>query len=417
MLFLYRLLIYTVLIISPLIIFFRIIKGKEDSKRYLEKFSIKNYKRPGGNLIWFHGSSVGEVLSIIPVIKKLEKSKKINKILITSSTLSSSKIISKLYLKKTIHQFYPIDNDYITHKFLNHWKPNLVIFLESEIWPVMINNIKKRNIPLLLINARITQKTFKNWKKILPSAKNIFSKFDKCLVQNDETFNYLKILGAKNISKIGNLKFIENKEEFIKNNKKFKKLEFLNFRKIWCASSTHEGEEEICIEAHKVLRNKYKKLLTIIIPRHVDRIQNIIDICKRENLSYFLHSKSQKVSEETDIYLVDTYGETKSFYLKTNITFMGGSIAKFKKGGQNPLEAIRLNNKILYGPNVQNFKEIYKFLNNNNLAFKFNNKNQLIDMLNLFLNKKTKKINNLYKLNRMGSNILKKTLIEIKAYI
>ncbi len=144
MLFLYRLLVYVILAISPLIIFFRLIKGKEDSKRYLEKFSVKNRKRPKGNLIWFHGSSVGEVLSIIPVIKELEKSKKINRILITSSTLSSSKIISKLYLKKTIHQFYPIDNDYITNKFLDHWKPNLVVFLESEIWPIMIKNIKKK---------------------------------------------------------------------------------------------------------------------------------------------------------------------------------------------------------------------------------------------------------------------------------
>ncbi len=267
------------------------------------------------------------------------------------------------------------------------------------------------------MNARITQKTFNNWKKILPNAKNIFSKFDRCLVQNDETTNYLKILGAKNISKIGNLKFIENKEELIKNNKKFQKLKFLNYRKIWCASSTHEGEEEICIETHKMLRNKHKGLLTIIIPRHVDRIQKIIDIAKKQNLSFFLHSQSQKVTKETDIYLVDTYGETKSFYFKTDITFMGGSIAKYKKGGQNPLEAIRFSNKILYGPNVQNFKEIYKFLNNNNLAFKFNSKNQLTNMLNLFLNKKTKKLKNLYKVNQMGSKILKNTLREIKAYI
>ena len=255
MFFLYRLLTYLVLIVSPLIIFYRLIIGKEDSKRYLEKFSLNSYDRPKGNLIWFHGSSVGEVLSIIPIIKELEKHKKIKKILITSSTLSSSKVVSKLNLKKTIHQFYPIDNYYITSKFLSHWQPNLVVFLESEIWPVMIENIKKNNIPLLLVNGRITRKSFNNWKKLLPNTKKIFEQFDKCFVQNDETFKYLKILGAKNISKIGNLKFIEDKEG-LKNTRRLRKLEFLKQRKIWCASSTHEGEEKICMDAHKILKKK-----------------------------------------------------------------------------------------------------------------------------------------------------------------
>ena len=417
MLFLYKLFIYLILLISPLIVFFRLIKKKEDKKRYLEKFALKKHRRPKGNIIWFHGSSVGEVLSVIPIIKKLENSKKIDKILITSSTLSSSKIISKLYLKKTIHQFFPIDNEFITDKFLDHWKPCLVVFLESEIWPVMIKNIKQRNIPLILMNARVTKKTFKNWKKILPTAKNIFSKFDKCLVQNDETFKYLKILGAKNISKIGNLKFIDNKEKLKIRGKIVNRYKFLNNRKIWCASSTHEGEEKICIEAHKTLKNKHRGLLTIIIPRHIDRIQNIVDIAKKENLSFFLHSKSKKIDKETDIYLVDTYGETKNFYVKTNITFMGGSIAKYKKGGQNPLEAIRLNNKVLYGPNIQNFREIYNFLTKKNLAFKFNNKKQLINMLNLFLKEKNKKLKSLKKVDQMGSKILRKTLEEIKSFI
>lgn len=416
MFFLYRLLTYLVLIVSPLIIFYRLIIGKEDSKRYLEKFSLNSYERPKGNLIWFHGSSVGEVLSVIPIIKELEKHKKIKKILITSSTLSSSKVVSKLNLKKTIHQFYPIDNYYITSKFLNHWQPNLVVFLESEIWPVMIENIKKNNIPLLLVNGRITRKSFNNWKKLLPNTKRIFEQFDKCFVQNDETFKYLKILGAKNISKIGNLKFIEDKEE-LKNTRRLRKFEFLKQRKIWCASSTHEGEEKICMDAHKILKKKHKGLLTIIIPRHVERISNIIDMAKKENLNFLLHSKSSRINKETDIYLVDTYGETKNFYKKTDLTFMGGSIARYKKGGQNPLEAIRFNNKILYGPNIQNFKEIYYFLNKNNLAFRFNNKNQLISMLNLFLNKKTYNLKNFHKVNQLGSNILKKTLKEIIVYI
>ena len=193
----------------------------------------------------------------------------------------------------------------------------------------MIENIKKNNIPLLLMNGRITRKSFNNWKKLLPNTKKIFEQFDKCFVQNDETFKYLKILGAKNISKIGNLKFIEDKEE-LKNTRRLKKLEFLKQRKIWCASSTHEGEEKICMDAHKILKKKHKGLLTIIIPRHVERISNIIDLSKKENLNFLLHSKSSIIKKETDIYLVDTYGELKLLQ-ETDLTFMGGSLLNTKK--------------------------------------------------------------------------------------
>ncbi len=160
MLLIYNLLIYIVIILSPFIILFRLIKGKEDLYRFKEKFCFFTKKRGKGNLIWFHGSSVGEILSIIPLIEKLEKKKSIDKILVTSSTLSSSKVLSKFKLKKTIHQFFPIDSNTLTIKFLNYWNPSIAIFIESEIWPNMIVNIKKKSLPLILLNARITKKTY-----------------------------------------------------------------------------------------------------------------------------------------------------------------------------------------------------------------------------------------------------------------
>ena len=207
MLFIYRLIINLIFLATPIIIIYRIFEKKEDPKRFFEKIGKFNKKNQNDNLIWFHGSSVGEILSIIPLIEKLSKRKNIKKILITTNTLSSAKIIKKLKLKKTFHQFFPLDTEFLVEKFLNHWKPKAVFFIESEIWPNMILKIKKKNIPLVLLNARITKKSFKKWRKILSFSKKIFNEFDLCLAQNDKTCDYLKILGAKNIRKIGNLKF------------------------------------------------------------------------------------------------------------------------------------------------------------------------------------------------------------------
>ena len=202
MLFFYRLAINFLFLISPIIIIYRIFKKKEDPKRFAEKIGKFSKKNKSNNLIWFHGSSVGEILSIIPLIEKLEKRKNIKKILITSNTLSSAKIIKNLKLKKTFHQFFPLDTKFLVEKFLNHWKPKAVFFIESEIWPNMVLKIKKKNIPLILLNARITKKSFQKWNSINSFSKKIFNKFDLCLSQNNISSNYLKILGAKNIKKI-----------------------------------------------------------------------------------------------------------------------------------------------------------------------------------------------------------------------
>ena len=247
----YNFLVYIVLIISPLIIIYRIFKKKENPKRFLEKFSLQKEKRKVGKLIWFHCSSVGELLSIIPLIQELKKTKNLKQILVTTSTLSSSKIFEKFKFKKTLHQFYPLDNIYIINNFLNYWKPSSVIFVESEIWPVMISELKKRKIKLVLINARMSEKSFRRWSSIKYFGKNILEKFDYIFPQNKETFLYFKKLGLKKIKLLGNLKFIDTHNDKFKNiNKKY----FRN-KTILCTASTHYNEEEIFANLHI----KYKK--------------------------------------------------------------------------------------------------------------------------------------------------------------
>ena len=410
---LYRILINIILLISPIIILLRLFRGKEDFKRFREKLGFFSKKKIGEKLIWFHGASVGELLSIIPLIEILEKDKNINQILITSSTISSARVFDKFKFKKTIHQFFPIDANIISKKFLNYWKPVSAIFIDSEIWPNTIINLDKRKIPIILLNARITKKSFKRWCIIKDFAQRVFQYLSFTYPCNQETLNYLKFFGVNNIKLIGNLKFSQKK---IRNDKIPLQLKnFFNRKTHWCASSTHRGEEEFCIDAHCSLKKKYKNLVSIIIPRHVDRRNEIIDIAKSKNLKFFCHSSGEMIPSDTEIYIVDTYGETETFYNLSNIVFMGGSI--IKHGGQNPLEAARYGCKIIHGPNIENFKDIYKLLDKNNIAKKIRLKKNLISEIKKFL--KIKKTSNLIvrKIEDIGIKILKSTSEEIKKII
>ena len=413
MLFLYRVIINLILLVSPLIIFYRLLRKKEDLKRFKEKFCYFSKKKLKGRLLWFHGASVGEILSVIPIIKQLEKDKRIKQILMTSNTLSSSKIISNLGLKKTTHQFLPIDTNYHTKQFLRYWRPSIAIFIDSEIWPNLITNIKKDKIPLILLNARLTKGSFKKWKLFNSFAKSLFKKFDLCLPASLESKKYLKILGSKKIKYVGNLKFSESENEkvFLKNHLK----KFFKKKRIWCASSTHDSEEKLCGIVHKSLKNRYKNILTIIIPRHVNRVKDIILEMKKLNLKVHLHNSKNTIQNNTDIYLVNTYGETKSFFKICKIVFLGGSI--IEHGGQNPLEAARYGCKILHGPNISNFKEIYYLLNRYKVSKRIINQVQMIKNIDIF-HKSNSNSNSLeLKIKKLGDKILRMTLKEINFFI
>mgnify|MGYP001238665371 CR=1 FL=1 len=413
MLFIYRIIINLITLISPIIILLRLLKKKEDPKRFKEKFCSFSKKKIKGKLIWFHGASVGEILSVIPLIEKLEKKGEIKQILITSNTLSSSKIISNLKLTKVIHQFFPIDTNYHTQKFLKYWKPSIAIFIDSEIWPNMIYNIKKNNISLTLINARITNKSFRKWKIFSKTAKNIFQKFDLCLSSSLKSKRYLKILGVKKIKYIGNLKFTQTEKDINELNKSLRK--FFLTKNIWCASSTHEKEEKICLEVHKKLKLKYKNLLTIIIPRHIHRTKEILSEIKKLNLKVHLHDSGSIVNNKTDIYLVNSFGQTQSFFKICKVIFLGGSI--IKHGGQNPLEPARFGCKILHGPNVWNFNEIYNLLKNYKITIKIKDSKQLFSKVNDMINKKSKTNDLENKFKGLGNKILNSTLKEMNLYI
>ena len=421
MYFWYRLFTYLFYPFAPIYLYFRKIRKKEDSIRYKEKLSKINISREEGFLIWFHIASVGEAMSILPLVDRCIKEQKINRILITSITLSSGKILKKKFSQNTkvTHQFLPLDMFHLTNKFLDHWKPNLCIFIDSEIWPNLILNINKKEIPLLLINARITKKSFVRWKLILNFAKKIFGKFNLCIASNKESENFLKILGAKNIKNYGNLKFSNIKTDL---NKKLD-LDFLNKiknRKIWCAASTHQTEEILCAKSHLKIKENYNNILTIIIPRHIDRVKTINEELSKLNLKIVLSSNLGQMDTKTDILLVDSYGETLKFYNISKNVFLGKSLVAslLKDSGQNPIEPARLGCKILHGPYVSNFVETYEYLNKLGITKEVNNSNELtLSLIEEFKEDKAKNQQIVEKIENYGQSILNNVTMELKKYI
>jgi len=405
MFFLYQVCLSILILLSPIIIIIRIFRNKEDKKRFIEKFSVFSKKRVKGKLIWFHGASVGEILSVIPVIKKYEEDISVKQILITSSTLSSSKVLLKFKFKKTIHQFYPLDHFFFTHRFLKYWRPDIAIFIDSEIWPQMFKTLDNYKIPLVLLNARITKKTFIKWMKIKKFSELIFNKISIAYPQNLETKKFLEKLKVKKINLIGNLKFSETDNE-IQDTIDHQLKSQLNNKKIWVASSTHANEEIFCAKAHIELKKKFKNLITIIIPRHVHRSKKIIPEIKNLNLKVITHSSNNRNLKDVDIYLVDTFGETKKFHKIGNSVFIGGSIVR--RGGQNPLEAARYGAKILHGKNINNFKDVYKLLKSLRISKVVNSSKKLASSINFNPNK-----SNGNKIKKIGRIILKKTIKEL----
>ena len=411
MYFFYAILTNLAVIFFPLIFIYRILKGKEDPIRFKEKICIYSKKKTK-NKIWIHAASIGELMSVIPIIKRLEKNKKIKSIIVTTTTTSSAKVFSKLRFKKTFHIYFPLDNNFLTKRFINYWQPETAIFVDSEIWPNMYKNLNLKKIPIIILNARMVKKTLERWQ-IFPSfAKEVFSKITMALPSNLETLKYLKQLNVKNIKIAGNLKYYGEKNIEVINSDHLKD-KFKN-QKIWCAASTHKNEEIFLGKLHKNLKKNNKQLITIIIPRHTHRVPQIINDMNKLGLKTTTHSSNLKIKNDTDIYLVDSYGVSSKFYNLTNITFVGGSL--ISHGGQNPLEPARFGNFIINGPNVSNFKEIYSFLIKHKMSLTTSSSLKIEKIILKKLSHKKNK-QNIKKIIKIGEQVLDKNLLYINKYI
>ena len=389
-------------------LYFRILRKKECPLRYKEKLGISLKVKNNGYLIWFHCSSIGELKSIFPIIDHYLKK---NQILVTTSTLGSNEVFQKKYYntKNITHQYAPIDSPQIIKKFFKKWNPNIIFFTESEIWPNQIFYAKNNNIPIILLNARISNKSFTKWKLFKSSMNRILDCFAIILCQSNESANHFNYFGTNNIKMLGNLKFIVSEDlEPLEDNLNLQK------RLIFIALSTHATEEEVCIKIHASLKSQYPNLLTIIIPRHINRIPEIQKIIVNTKINFLITESLDNFENNTDILIINSYGNTKKILKLSKYVFIGGSLVKH--GGQNPIEVAYNNSLIFHGPHVHNFTEIYNFLNKENIAFKINSGAELTEQLKEKINDYQKE-NIKEKIIRMGDEILSSTIKELDQYI
>ena len=418
----YRYLTYFFFPLLVILIYFRSILNKEDKIRFKEKILSSHFKARKDNkkrLIWFHAASIGECLSVLPLINEINNRHKNIDFLITTVTLSSSKLLKKKLDKchNIVHRFFPLDVENLAENFLNDWNPHLVCFVDSEIWPNFLFKIKEKKIPLLLINARITKKSFNKWKIILDSAKKVFNNFDLCLAASEESRNNLNKLQVKNLKYIGNLKYsIQNAVAEIEDSNK----KILNNYKTWCAVSTHAGEEAVVLKAHIEIKKKYNNILTIIVPRHINRSFFIKNLSKKFNLNSQILNNNDLIDSNMDIIIINSFGVLPKYFNYCKNIFIGKSFIKKKEdtAGQNPIEAAKLGCKIFHGPYVYNFQEVYERLNSYGIAEKVNNELELAEkIIKNFESPTIRDQQQINFLNDYGAKILHETVLEVDTYL
>jgi len=352
----------------------RLDAGKEDPERYEERFGEPSRMRPAGELIWIHAASVGESISALPLIKVLLAGQNDRTVLITTGSVTSAKIMEDRLPTGAFHQFVPIDTKEAVNRFLDYWQPQTAIWLESEIWPNLIFETSRRKIPMMLLNARMTSGSFGMWRKTGGLIKKLLKKFDYVHAQSSLTADRLEYFGVKDIETLGNLKFCSPPLPFQK--EPFRAIRTAtDKRKVWLAASTHKGEEAVVAQAHIILKQQIKSLLTVIVPRHPERADEIQEKLTSAGFKVARRSLRQKITDDTDFYLADTIGELGLFYRICEVVFIGGSLAD--KGGQNPLEAARLSCAIMFGPNMSNFSEIVRDLLENKAALQLKDGTEL----------------------------------------
>lgn len=343
---------------APLISLFlhrRKLRGKEDLLRFEERKAISNISRPAGPLVWLHAASVGESLSLLPLIERLKNDYPNFNYLMTTGTVTSASLMADRLPPGVIHQFVPVDRPIYVRRFFDHWQPSLVLWSESDFWPNLVCEPKARGIPLVLVNGRISPKSYKGWRRFPGLIKKLLSGFSLCLGQTDTDANRLQKLGAPTVRSVGNLKFAV--KPLPANDQELANLaNQLGNRSRWVAASTHPGEEQILWQVHQKLKPSHPGLLTVIVPRHSNRGLAIADALRTLGATVSVRSLEDPITPETDIYLADTMGEMGLFFRLCDLVFMGKSFVD--KGGQNPLEAAQLGCTLLYGPYMWNFQEM-----------------------------------------------------------
>jgi len=360
----------------------RLARGREDADRFFERLGYPSQSRPQGKLIWCHAASVGEAASLLALIEKLRELYPEIQVLITTGTMTSARMLAGRIPKGVIHQYVPVDRAPYVKRFLDYWHPDFALWIESELWPNMLHALRKRMIPAALVNSRMSDKSFRNWYRVKGWAQQMLGCFDIVLAQTEEERSRFVALGAKPVRCVGNLKYAGNPLPF--DAQALTKLkDNLAGRPCWLMASTHRGEEEMAIAAHHKLRDQWPDLLTIIVPRHAVRGDEIAATIAGSDMSFARRSKNDLIRPETGIYLADTMNELGLFYRLCPIVVMGGSFAA--AGGHNPIEPAQLGAAVIFGPHMHNFAGIAHEFMTQQAAIPLQNANEIAFTINRLL--------------------------------
>lgn len=336
------------------LLYWRQRKGREDRTRLGERQGYPSRARPTGHLVWVHGASIGETLSLLPIVERLTQ--RGLTVLVTSGTRTSAALIARRLPPGAVHQYVPLDVPRYLRRFLDHWQPDFALVAESEIWPNTIMALDQRQIPLVLVNARMSDRSFQRWLKLPRIIGALLQRFAICLAQTENDAERLDILGAPRVLVTGNLKF-DSPPPPADPRVVAHLSGLLAGRPVWFAASTHPGEETAILAVHRALSQRHPHLLTIIAPRHPHRGAEIASIAENNGLRASQRSQGIHPDRATDVYIADTVGEMGLFYRLSPIVIMGGSLVAH--GGQNPIEPAKLGAAILHGPHIHNFEDIY----------------------------------------------------------
>jgi 3-deoxy-D-manno-octulosonic-acid transferase len=330
-------------------------RGKEDPQRIVERRGVATRSRPEGvPLAWLHGASVGETLGLIPIVERLTQ--RGLAVLVTSGTRTSAELLDRRLPAGAAHQFVPLDVPRYIRRFLDHWRPDLVLLAESDIWPSTVTELARRKIPLVLVNGRMSERSFRRWQRAPNVIGILLQRFALCLAQTEADGERLARLGAPAVEIAGNLKF-DAPAPPADPHLLAQLSGLVAGRPVFVAASTHPGEDELVLAAAKAARARFPKLLTVVAPRHPRRGPGIVDLAAGAGMSATLRSAGALPDPQTDVYVADTMGELGLFYRLASLVFVGGSLVP--RGGQNPIEPAKLGAAILHGPHVHNFADVY----------------------------------------------------------
>jgi 3-deoxy-D-manno-octulosonic-acid transferase len=353
----YRLLSAAATPLAPLLLSQRLKRGKEHRARLAERRGEARIARPRGPLVWLHGASVGEIAAVLPLVERIA-ARGLN-VLVTSGTVTSGGLAEQRLPRGVIHQFVPLDVPRYVRRFLDHWRPDLALFVESDLWPNIIIETAALRTPMIVVNGRLSEASFRRWRRLPTMIVALLGRLDLCLAGSPADASRFTELGAPRVLTSGNLKF--DVPSLPADRDKLADLRAaIGERPVIAAASTHAGEESAVIEAHRRLRGQFPGLLTLIAPRHPERGRGVVELAETAGLRAAQRSRGERPSRGTEIYVADTVGELGLIYRLAPVVFIGGSLVRH--GGQNPIEAAKLGAAILHGPHVWNFAEVYAAL-------------------------------------------------------